>query len=163
MCSIARCGACRKRVSSRSSDIKSKSWIARGWKIKSCLAIDPRIRQKSRNPDRSGGMLKAETWAISFWGIGMTKDNVQPIPLIDIGRCDGCGLCVRACANNVLAVHEGKAFVAQPESCEYTGLCALICLKEAIQLPYEVVCVEPSVEVRPMPEPRFELKQPRRR
>jgi len=92
-------------------------------------------------------MLKAETWAISFWDIGMMKNDLQtgqPVPLIDTGRCDGCGLCVRACANNVLAMQEGKAVVVQAESCEYTGLCALVCPKEAIQLPYEIVCVEPD-------------------
>lgn len=92
-------------------------------------------------------MLQAETWAIYFWGVSMIKDNLQtgfPVPLIDTGRCDGCGLCVRACANNVLVVQEGKAVVAQPETCEYTGLCALVCPREAIQLPYEIVCAEPS-------------------
>ena len=72
----------------------------------------------------------------------MIENNLQtgqPVPLIDTGRCDGCGLCIRACANNVLAVQDSKAVVARPESCEYTGLCALICPKEAIQLPFVIV------------------------
>jgi thioredoxin reductase (NADPH) len=73
--------------------------------------------------------------------------DIQPVPLIDPTRCDGCGLCLRACPTGALALHGDKAIVAYPEACDYTGLCEMICPQQAILRPFEVVMRDRSTMV----------------
>ena len=70
-------------------------------------------------------------------------DTDWPIPIIDYVRCDGCGLCVKACPNGALAMDtttKGNfvAVVTQPKACQYTGHCVSICPRQAITLRYEI-------------------------
>ena len=67
-----------------------------------------------------------------------------PVPIIDQRRCDGCGICLQACAHQVLALRAGVAVVARPEACTYDGLCAQICPQQAITLRFELVLKEAS-------------------
>jgi len=69
----------------------------------------------------------------------MTHFNDRPIPLIDPQKCDGCGLCVRACPTRALELRGGKAVVANPLACEYSGLCEAVCPTQAIARPFEIV------------------------
>lgn len=69
----------------------------------------------------------------------MTHFNDRPIPMIDPQKCDGCGLCVRACPTKALGLQDGKAFVANPLACEYNGLCEAVCPTQAITRPFEIV------------------------
>lgn len=62
----------------------------------------------------------------------------RPIPIIDQQLCNGCGLCVRACPNLALVLKKGKAIVAFPSSCDYTGICEAICPKQAISRLFEI-------------------------
>jgi ferredoxin len=71
----------------------------------------------------------------------MTQFNDRPVPLIDPQRCDGCGLCVRACPTKALS-RAGKAFVAHPLACEYSGLCEAVCPPHAIARPFEILVAE---------------------
>jgi NAD-dependent dihydropyrimidine dehydrogenase PreA subunit len=72
----------------------------------------------------------------------MTQFNNRPVPLIDKGRCDGCGLCVSACPTRTLQLQDGKAVVAHPLACEYIGLCEAVCPTRAITRLFEIVVVE---------------------
>jgi ferredoxin len=72
----------------------------------------------------------------------MDQFNDRPVPLIDLQRCDGCGLCVRACPTKALALRAGKAFVAHPLACEYIGMCEAVCPTQAIARPFEILVAE---------------------
>ena len=69
----------------------------------------------------------------------MTHANNRPIPIIDLQKCDGCGLCVRACPTNALDLQNGKAFIANSLACEYSGLCEAVCPTQAISRLFEIV------------------------
>ena len=69
----------------------------------------------------------------------MTRFNDRPIPIIDPQRCNGCGLCVRACPTKALDVKGGKAVVAHPLVCDYIGMCEAVCPPDAITRPFEIV------------------------
>lgn len=72
----------------------------------------------------------------------MTQSNVRPVPLIDPQRCDGCGLCVRACPTKALELQNGKAIVTHPLACEYIGMCEAVCPTRAIMRPFEIVIAD---------------------
>lgn len=65
------------------------------------------------------------------------------MPVIDPGKCQGCGLCVSVCACDVLVLVDGKATVVRIEECHYCtswcNLCELVCPNEAISCPFEIV------------------------
>ncbi|MDE3089566.1 MAG: 4Fe-4S binding protein [Chloroflexota bacterium] len=67
-----------------------------------------------------------------------------PMPIIDRSRCDGCGLCVKACLHGALAMRGGKPVFVKPDACDYDGIGEMICPNGAIQLPYEIVYVDES-------------------
>ena len=41
---------------------------------------------------------------------------------------------------------DGKAIVAAPEACNYTGLCEAICPTGAIQRPFEIVILDKKLQ-----------------
>lgn len=68
-----------------------------------------------------------------------TDQRATPVPEIDPARCDGCGLCVRVCPANVLAIRAGLAAVVRPEDCAYHGHCERICPKTAISRQFQII------------------------
>lgn len=69
----------------------------------------------------------------------MTQFNDRPVPIIDPWRCNGCGLCARACPTKALEMQEGRAVVAHPLACDYMGICEAVCPVNAITRPFEIV------------------------
>jgi NAD-dependent dihydropyrimidine dehydrogenase PreA subunit len=61
--------------------------------------------------------------------------------MIDLQRCDGCGLCIRACPTKTLGLQDGKAVVANPLACEYDGMCESVCPRQAISRRFEIIVV----------------------
>lgn len=60
---------------------------------------------------------------------------------IDTRDCIGCGVCVAACANNVLVSHKGKALidVRQVNHCDLDGACVDVCPTKVVRLVREGV------------------------
>jgi MinD superfamily P-loop ATPase len=69
----------------------------------------------------------------------MEDNPQQPVPIIDNALCDGCGLCIQACPYDVLSLFNGKAVISQPQACEYSGHCEMICPVHAINRPFQIL------------------------
>jgi len=57
---------------------------------------------------------------------------VRSIVMIDEDKCDGCGLCVPACAEGALQIVDGKARLAGDNLCDGLGACLGECPQDAI-------------------------------
>ena len=69
------------------------------------------------------------------------QQGENPVPIIDPGRCSGCGLCVQVCPTGTLAMKDSIVTVAQPDTCVYTGDCVRICRQQAIDRRFQIVYV----------------------
>jgi len=63
----------------------------------------------------------------------------RPWPVVDRGRCTGCGWCVAACPDHLLVLEVGArrqkaAELVQPDLCPGCGKCIPVCNFRAIQL-----------------------------
>jgi len=63
----------------------------------------------------------------------------QPLPIIDLSICDGCGLCVQACPDHALAIKNGKARITNPKVCGYHGYCEMICPGRVINRLFQII------------------------
>ena len=61
------------------------------------------------------------------------------MPIIDLSKCDGCGVCAERCPTGALAMQDGKPYLARPDLCEYCATCEDVCPTGAIALPYQIV------------------------
>ncbi|HAD04794.1 MAG: hypothetical protein A2005_03830 [Desulfuromonadales bacterium GWC2_61_20] len=57
---------------------------------------------------------------------------IRDIVRIDENKCDGCGLCVPACAEGAIQIVDGKARLAADNLCDGLGACLGHCPKDAI-------------------------------
>ena len=62
----------------------------------------------------------------------MTTKTMRKIVSIDEERCDGCGLCVPACAEGALQIIDGKAKLVSEIYCDGLGACLGECPQGAI-------------------------------
>jgi len=53
---------------------------------------------------------------------------------IDKNKCNGCGLCISACAEHVISIIEGKAHIINEEYCDGLGHCIAKCPEGAITI-----------------------------
>jgi len=58
----------------------------------------------------------------------MTKKTIK----IDTEKCDGCGLCVKACHEGAIALVDGKAKLVRDDYCDGLGNCLPVCPTGAI-------------------------------
>lgn len=54
--------------------------------------------------------------------------------LVDRNRCSGCGECVSACSEEILALKDGKAVLTDSELCDGSGACRAACPADALIL-----------------------------
>ena len=59
---------------------------------------------------------------------------LREIVLIDEDKCDGCGLCVPACAEGAIQIIDGKARLVSDTLCDGLGECLGHCPKDAIRI-----------------------------
>jgi len=65
-----------------------------------------------------------------------------PVPVVDEGKCSGCGICAEVCAYHAILSLGGRA-IAFPELCHGCGGCARFCPEGAIsEAPEEIGVVE---------------------
>lgn len=54
------------------------------------------------------------------------------VPVIDVFKCDGCGICVQKCPPQIMGLIKEKAALLV-DLCEECGICAEVCPIGAIQ------------------------------
>ncbi len=59
---------------------------------------------------------------------------------IDKNRCNGCGICLEVCPQNVLKIENKKAVIIDKDSCIECGACKMNCPLEAINVKSGVGC-----------------------
>jgi Pyruvate/2-oxoacid:ferredoxin oxidoreductase delta subunit len=64
----------------------------------------------------------------------MTTKTVREIVKIDEEKCDGCGLCVPACAEGAIRIIDGKARLVDDKYCDGLGACLGDCPQDAITI-----------------------------
>ena len=60
-------------------------------------------------------------------------------PLIDVEKCNGCGLCISVCPCDGLVLIENVINFLKPEGCDWCIQCEVVCPSGAIAFPFEVV------------------------
>lgn len=64
---------------------------------------------------------------------------VIEMPKIDQEKCDGCGLCVDVCRCGAIVFVSGVVTIIESKFCGWCLQCELICPRDAISCPYEIV------------------------
>jgi len=65
------------------------------------------------------------------------------MPVIDLQKCDGCGLCVGVCHCNALAIVNNIITTIETVECDWCTDCELVCPTGAISCPFEIIIQEP--------------------
>ena len=68
---------------------------------------------------------------------------------IDKERCNGCGLCVKACHEGAMALVDGKAELVKPNLCDGLGDCLPACPQNAISFIDKEVVRTPGLMADP--------------
>jgi MinD superfamily P-loop ATPase len=67
---------------------------------------------------------------------------VIEMPIIDVQKCDGCGLCVNVCHCNALSVVKRVVAIIETVKCDWCTDCEAVCSTGAISCPFEIIIQE---------------------
>jgi len=71
---------------------------------------------------------------------------VVEMPVIDLDKCDGCGLCISVCQCKVLVLVDNVVTVIGKEGCtscnHWCTQCEDVCPTGAIRWPFEIIIEE---------------------
>jgi MinD superfamily P-loop ATPase len=65
--------------------------------------------------------------------------NMGEVPIIDVDRCDGCGLCLGVCRFGTLELVGKIVTIVETAECDWCTDCELVCPTGAIECPFEIV------------------------
>ena len=75
--------------------------------------------------------------------MGVLRYIEQTVTLeLDVGLCNGCGLCTAVCPRGVFAMSGGRAELVDRGACLECGACALNCVTGAISVTPGVGCAQ---------------------
>jgi len=60
-------------------------------------------------------------------------------PVIDTGKCTGCGLCVSVCQYGALIMVGNVVTVIETKQCDWCTDCEAVCITGALRCPFEIV------------------------
>ncbi|MHC5039926.1 MAG: ATP-binding protein [Planctomycetota bacterium] len=58
------------------------------------------------------------------------------VPVVDVFKCNGCGVCVKRCPPKIMGMIQNKAAILV-QLCEECGICAEMCPIDAIHFELE--------------------------
>ena len=61
------------------------------------------------------------------------------MPVVDVEKCDGCGVCVIACHCGAIVLMNGKATIIETHLCGWCTVCEAVCPVGALSCPYEII------------------------
>lgn len=64
------------------------------------------------------------------------------MPVIDRGKCNGCGACISVCRCGALVMVDGIVSIVETDDCGWCTECEAVCATGAITCPFEIVLEE---------------------
>ena len=64
------------------------------------------------------------------------------MPVYDVTKCDGCGLCVTVCRCGALVLTDNKITILQVDNCGWCTDCELVCATGALLCPFEIISID---------------------
>ncbi len=61
------------------------------------------------------------------------------MPLLDLDKCTGCGLCLGVCVCGALVLVNNRVSIIETETCGWCTQCEAVCPTGAISCPYEII------------------------
>ncbi|OGO19120.1 MAG: hypothetical protein A2144_00605 [Chloroflexi bacterium RBG_16_50_9] len=71
-----------------------------------------------------------------------TENTMIDMPVIDLEKCNGCGLCIEACGCKAIVMVDGVITVIETEACGWCLKCEAVCPRGAIVCRFEIVIEE---------------------